>query len=844
MVSVISYDEGRLRRALVNSGVEEQGLERYIQRASDSKLYYSWGDDQGGQDDLAVDVLGKKYLAPGETGPLQMWDRIARAIASVETPENQERIYLDFFNVLKDFKLVPGGRIMHGAGRTEARREPTLSNCYVIPITWGYSQDVIESLEEVLELGPEKVDDVRKIVMDARRSGMKYNDVVNCLLGEELTKLQLSKLLYPADSLDAIYQNMKEAALVYRSGGGVGTDLSALRPKGTSVNSTMDTAPGAVEFMNILSESTETVAQHGRRGALMLTLRVDHPDIEHFITIKDDPERTRVQHANISVLLTNEFMEAVECEREFRLHWENEDPLNLRYGKVEERSVNAKELFDKIVRHAHSSAEPGLIFWDAMREYHNGEYMAPLESTNPCGEQPLAPYTSCNLSNLNLTAFVTENGKFDFDSFITAVRVSTRFLDDVVEYNTNNHALHRIRTAVANDRRIGLGVTGLKYDNEMGLETVENIMRTMRDEAYRTSIELAREKGAFPAFVWEGYSRSKFVQSLPEEIRRAIEREGIRNVTVLTMPPVGTGSIVTQTSSGIEPIFATGYDRTVKQGDRGDTKKYRVYHPLVRRLFGTDENLPPYVVTAHKIDPFFRVRMQRIIQKYVDTSISSTINLPEDTSVETVAQIYMDSWKQGLKGVTVYREGSRRGVLETSEHAGKSLEQKVNGYVHPRTRPPVTTGVTERIRTGEGNLYVTINEDDRGICEVFSAIGKAGGNAAAQSEAISRLISLALRSGIDPGEVVEQLIGISGPVSVWEDGELILSTPDALGKALRRHLQRKGFNSSAKNSGVQLLQQGGDGKGIALNGTCPECGSSVQMETGCVTCLHCGWTKC
>jgi ribonucleoside-diphosphate reductase alpha chain len=329
------------------------------------------------------------------------------------------------------------------------------------------------------------------------------------------------------------------------------------------------------------------------------------------------------------------------------------------------------------------------------------------------------------------------------------------------------------------------------------------------------------------------------------------------------MPPVGTGSIVAQTSSGIEPIFCTSYTRRVKEHDGESFREYKVYHPLVKNTFGDDEDLPDYVVTAHDIDPFFRVKMQGVIQKYTDSSISSTINLPEDIDVGTVADIYISAYKEGLKGVTVYREGSRDGILQTEDQAKKAEVAEESsaaaapltsdGFHHSRRRPTVTQGITERINTGEGKIYVTINEDEFGICEVFSTIGKAGGNAAAQSEAISRLISLALRSGVDPQEVISELKGISGPSPVWENGELILSTPDAIGKAIERHVQRR-----AGRGGVEVLPEPElQGQVVSLQPpaqsantgaktmtTCPECGSTVAHENSCLMCKHCGWSKC
>ena len=796
-VKTIPYDERRVRDALLEHGRPSNGsLDDRIMTASDSKLYYKDSYDNGSS--LQADVLKSKYSAPSEKGPLQMWDRIASALSSVESQDTRIDWYNKFMNLLWDFKFVPGGRVMHGAGREDAQRRPTLSNCYVIPI-----ED---------------------------------------------------------DSLEGIYRCLSESAMVYRTGGGVGTDLSILRPKGSHVNATIDKSPGATAFMNLFSESTNTVSQAGRRGALMLTLRVDHPDIEDFITIKNDPKRVKVEHANISTLITHEFMNAVMNDSDFQLRWNNKGY----------RTVKAKELWYKIIKNAHASAEPGIIFWDTMKDYHNVEYANPLSSTNPCGEQPLAAYTACNLGNLNLSKFVDEQGSFDYNGLVTSTRTATRFMDNIIDYNINNHASEKIRQAVASDRRIGLGITGLgdalvmmkiKYDTQDALNEVEKIMKVIRDESYRTSIEIAKEKGAFRLFQWEGYSKSKFVQSLPEDIQSEIKKHGIRNSTVITVPPVGTGSIVAGTSSGIEPIFDTSYRRRVKNHDGNTFSEYKVYHPLIKKMFGDDKHLPDFVVTAHDIDPHFRVKMQGVIQKYVDSSISSTINLSENVSVETIADIYMAAYKAGLKGITVYREGSREGILQTEDFAkklaGDTLEKKVstNG-IHPEPRPRVTFGFTEMVKTGEGNLYVTVNENDNRPIEVFTTIGKAGGNAGAQSEAISRLISLALRARISPYEVIEQLRGISGPLPIWDNGTQILSTPDAIAKVLDRYMEKKSGKNldkymKEKSSGIPKSanstkepQNGNNGEENKKMTGCPECGHTIEHVSGCVQCNNCGWSLC
>ena len=664
-----------------------------------------------------------KYLAPGEKNPWELWKRQAKALASVEkTPELQDKWEVAFFEALKNFKFVPGGRIMHGAGREDITT--TLNNCYVV--------------------------------------GIKD------------------------DSIKSIYDCVIQEAMTYKYGGGCGHDLSVLRPGGDEILGTGGNSCGPVGFMNLFSENTNTIAQHGRRGANMQTLRVDHPDIEKFIEIKTG-DVDMVKYSNISVLLTDDFMDAVQSDSDFNLHW----------GGKTYSTVKAKDLWMKIIEHAHASAEPGLLFWDTMTKYHNAEYCSPLVSTNPCAEQPLPDGGCCNLGALNLERFVDQDGNFDFDGFKETTAIGARFLDNVIDYNLDRHALEEQKQNAMNDRRVGLGILGLgdmlvkmgiKYDSDEALETIGKIMEIHRDTAYETSAELAKEKGQFPNFDWDGYSQSLFVQDLPKKLQKKIKDNGIRNCTLTTVAPTGSGAIVARVTSGVEPIFATSYQRKVKKNDSlgKEFDTFTVYHPVVQEMFGTDENLPEYVVTAHNVDPYFRVKMQGVVQKYIDSSISSTVNLAEETTVDTVADIYMTAYKADLKGITVYREGSREGILITDDKSSENREElnQDTEMKTARNRPSITEGKTRRMRTGDGTLYVTVNEDENGLCEVFTAIGKAGGTVAAQTEAISRLISLALRSGVDPNSIINQLKGISGPNPTWEDGQLILSTPDAIGRAL------------------------------------------------------------
>ena len=394
----------------------------------------------------------------------------------------------------------------------------------------------------------------------------------------------------------------------------------------------------------------------------------------------------------------------------------------------------------------------------------------------------------------------------------------------------------------------------IKYDSDEALNTIEEVMKVHRDTAYETSAELSNEKGHFPNFKWSGYSKSNFVKDLPKELQEKIKNDGIRNSTLTTVAPTGSGAIVASVTSGVEPIFATSYKRKVKKNDSlgKEFDEYKVYHPVIREMFGGDENLPEYVVTAHNVDPYFRVKMQGAVQKYIDSSISSTVNLAEETTVETVADIYMTAYKANLKGITVYREGSREGILVTDEKSKENTQSAASEedsiVKTARNRPSITEGQTRRMRTGDGTLYITVNTDEDGLCEVFTTIGKAGGTVAAQTEAISRLISLSLRSGINPDSIINQLKGISGPNPTWEDGQLILSTPDAIGRALENFIHGDDTSPVEEKAKFEIAKNEEETNHIEENKQgmeCIECNShGVVNEGGCLVCKDCGWSKC
>ena len=521
------------------------------------------------------------------------------------------------------------------------------------------------------------------------------------------------------------------------------------------------------------------------------------------------------------------------------------------------------------MKNAWASAEPGTIFWSTVKRFSTTEYFAPVMTTNPCSEIPLEPYGDCCLGNVNLSKFVlapfTEEARVDWENLEKALRYTVRFLDDVLDYNRNRHPLRAQTEASMRSRRIGVGFTGLadmlaklrvRYDTEEAIQRVEALFRRIKEVVYDESANIAREKGSFPAFDPEKHFRSPFFEGFPQSLLEKL-KGGLRNAALLTVPPVGSGSVLAGCSSGIEPIFALSY---IRRSESLSKETYRVYHPLVREYmdrFGIEreEDLPDFFVTAHQIRPEFRVRMQATIQRHIDHSISSTVNLPRDIPWEEVAEIYRLAWKEGCKGITVYREGSREGILITEE-AGEGAEEAVEGRLTPRPRPQVLVGKTYKLRTDMGNVYITVNGSDHGPFEVFIHLGKSGSTLMAFAEAIGRLVSLALRSGVNPYAVIHQLEGIkSGPPIRQEDGTVVFSVPDAIAKSLQRFLMEvqelPPQNGGTGNGGMiffpekpvfKLDAQGETG--LSSGDICPECGGLLVFQGGCYTCVECGYSKC
>lgn len=757
--------------------------------------------DAFGGDELRARVFYEKYALRDPEGrvveitPEMMWQRVAREMASTEKDEKLRKQWEEnFYWLLSDFRFVPGGRILFGAGQN---RRATLLNCYYMPIK--------------------------------------------------------------EDSIEAIFDWCKEAARTYSFGGGVGTDISILRPKGAPVNNSAIFSTGAVSFMDLMSTTTGTIGQAGRRGALMITIAVDHPDVVDFIDVKNDPTRSKVTYANVSVRITDEFMRAVEQDEDFELKYKSAK-VNL------VKKVKARELWKKIVRSAWASAEPGIIFWDAVKKYSPTEYHGmEIRGFNPCSEQALEDYGNCCLGNVNLSMFVNDafepGASIDWKGLDQSLSYSVRFLDNVLDYNRKKHPIKAQAEASQRSRRIGVGFTGfgdmlaklnLKYDTDEAVEFTDKMFDFIKNIVYQASSGLAKEKGSFPAFDLDTHLSSTFLGGVSEDVRESIKSAGLRNACILTVPPVGSGSILAGTTSGIEPIFALSYYRRSKSLSK---EEFKVYHPLVgeyidRFALKDEDELPDLFVTSHEIAPEMRVRMQAAIQKHIDSCISSTVNLPADISPEDVSKVYFLAWQLGCKGITVYREGSREGILLTEAQAKEQAkgEQKYTqapeyaapaegapGTI-PATRPEFLQGFTEVVKTGYGNLYVTINTHEGKPFEVFVQIGKSGYSTMADAEAIGRLASLALRSGVSVKEVIDQLEGIGGSSQVYSGGKLIMSIPDAIAKLLKKHFIEPDGAQSTRGAPHKL----------DLNfERCPDCGDrALAFEQGCMTCKSCGYSKC
>jgi ribonucleoside-diphosphate reductase alpha chain len=638
--------------------------------------------------------------------------------------------------------------------------------------------------------------------------------------------------------MDSIFNAVKYTALIHKSGGGTGFSFSRLRPETDRVGSTGGVASGPVSFMRAFDTATDVIKQGGmRRGANMAILSIDHPDIMKFIVAKDDP--TAFTNFNLSVAITTEFMKAVKAGNDYNL-------INPHTNEVAGR-LNAKEVFDKIVDMAWRTGDPGIVFIDRINQDNPTPQLGKIESTNPCGEQPLLPYESCNLGSINLTKMLrTTNGttEIDYPKLAGVAKTAIRFLDNVID--VNKFPLPEIDEMTKKSRKIGLGVMGfadmliqlgIPYDSEEALQLAAYVMRFINDEALKASVELANERSVFPAF-------QNSIYDVPDGPR-------LRNASCTTIAPTGTLSIIVGCSSGIEPLFALSYTRNILDGAQlVEVNPYfeeaarnegfyseELMQQLANgaKLHDLDGSIPNRTkrlfVTAHDINPEWHVKMQAAFQQSTHNAVSKTVNFPREATRDDIAKVYMLAYQERLKGITIYRDRSRDAqVLMTGK------EEKIEGVGRtPRKRLKITTGITERVTTGCGYIYITVNSDERGICEVFSTLGKAGGCASAQLEATCRLISLALRSGIDVASVVRQLRGIRCPSIAWEEGKSILSCADAIASVLEKHISG-GDNNKPK------LEDYGLAKNLA--GQCPDCGNLLVYQEGCFICPSCGYTKC
>lgn len=677
--------------------------------------------------------------------------------------------------------------------------------------------------------------------------------------GNDLQQLSACFVLPVEDSIEGIFESIKNAALIHKSGGGTGFSFSNLREQNARVRSTNGISSGPISFLNVFNSATDAVKQGGtRRGANMAILSVDHPDILDFITSKEDT--TKLTNFNISVALTEEFMQAVHHDEMYQLV----SPHN---GEVV-KELKAKDVFDLIVEMAHRNGEPGIVFIDRINRYNPTPHIGKIESTNPCGEQPLLPNEACNLGSINLAVF-NQGDSINWDALKQAVYDSVDFLDDVI--NSSKFPLPEIDRTVKGNRKIGLGVMGwadllfsleIPYNSEEAVELGEEVMEFIDYHSKQRSMQLAEKDGSFPNFKGSIYEQKKLIRAGKLEwdlLIKDMSEKGIRNATTTTIAPTGTISMIANTSSGVEPQFSLVYVKNVMDGEKllyinpyfeEAVKKAGIYsHELMQKVAenGTvhdmdeiPEEIRRVFVTSHDISPEWHIRMQAGFQKFTDNAVSKTINFTRDASVEDIRISYELAYELGCKGVTVYRDGSRQNqVLNLGTEVNGDADQQAQ--IKPRTRPEITRGLTRKIETGCGNLYITVNYDQDGPFELFTTMGKVGGCASAQLEALARLVSLCMRSNIDSETIVRQLRGIRCPSPMWHKGEMVTSCADAVAKSLEKLVQvipgeieeMKGTDKPAiiPNSGK-------------MSGICPDCGSAIQHEEGCMKCPNCGWSKC
>ncbi len=654
--------------------------------------------------------------------------------------------------------------------------------------------------------------------------------------GRELGQLSACFVLPVGDSMEEIFDAVKYTALIHKSGGGTGFSFSRLRPANDVVLTTTGISSGPISFMRVFDVATETIKQGGtRRGANMGILRVDHPDIMDFIMCKSD--KKQLNNFNISVGLTEAFMKAVEKD-------ENYEVLNPRDGQVS-GTLNARKVFNRIITQAWENGEPGIVFLDRFNRDNPTPHVGKIESTNPCGEQPLLPYESCNLGSINLSKMV-KDGRVNWERLQKVVHLAVHFLDNVVE--VNKYPLPQIAEMTLANRKIGLGVMGwadmlialgIPYNTEEAIDLAQKVMRFINEQGHTASQALAKSRGTFPNFKGSVYDKKG--------------EPPMRNATVTTIAPTGTISIMANASSGVEPLFAVSYVRQVMDNDilvevhpyfeavarqRGfyslELMQRIAEHGTLHNMEDVPEDIRKLFVTAHDITPEVHIRMQAAFQKYTDNAVSKTVNFSNGATIQDVARVYELAYQLDCKGVTIYRDGSRdQQVLSTGKKERQAVPADLDHEksTAKRERPKVLKGWTYQMQTGCGPLYVTVNEDTNGLFELFTTMGKAGGCAASQSEAIGRMVSLAWRSGLQARQVIKQLQGISchSPSGFGENK--VSSCADAVAKAIQSHLAANGDKVQHE-------------KRAFLKGACPDCGGIVEHEGGCAVCRICGYSEC
>ncbi|MEN8686625.1 MAG: vitamin B12-dependent ribonucleotide reductase [Desulfuromonadales bacterium] len=724
----------------------------------------------------ALTVLERRYLRRNEEGevletPSDMFTRVAETIAAAEkefaTGKAPADLAKEFLLIMSNLEFMPNSPTLMNAGRELGQ----LSACFVLPV---------------------------------------------------------------GDSMEEIFESIKHTALIHKSGGGTGFSFSRIRPANDVVLSTKGISSGPLSFMSVFDAATETIKQGGtRRGANMGILRVDHPDIMDFIMCKRD--QTVLTNFNISVGITEAFMEAVEKDADY-------DIVNPRTGEVVGQR-SARKVFDRIVDLAWTNGEPGIIFLDRLNRDNPTPLTGEIEATNPCGEQPLLPYESCNLGSINLARMVTEDGQVNWDRLAEVVALGTRFLDNVIE--VNRYPIEEIDVMTRANRKIGLGVMGwadmlillgIPYNSDAAIELGDRVMTFITDKSRLASQSLARERGAFPNFdnsIFDG-------------------GEPVRNATCTTIAPTGTISIICNASSGIEPLFAVSYVRQVLDNDvlvevhplfekiakeRGfyslELMKKIAEQGTIQEMDEIPQDIRDIFVTSHDITPANHIRMQAAFQNHTDNAVSKTVNFCSTASRDEVAEVYRLAYQSGCKGVTIYRDGSRdMQVLSIKKDDAKPEDTVPHEAAKKRVkrdRPRALTGSTYQMQTGCGPLYVTINEDQAGVFELFTTMGKAGGCASSQCEAIGRLVSLAWRSGIQARQAVKQMIGITCHKPAGFGDNRITSCADAVAKAIQMHM--------ADHEDVDLAHANN-------GGACPDCGGPVEHEGGCCVCHVCGFSEC